>query len=110
MAAVGLTEKEARDAGLELLIGNSMMRGNPRARCAGDLEGMVKVIGEKQSGRLLGLHIMASHASEMIGEGVIAIQKQATLADIASASHAHPTLCEAIKEAAAAALGRAIHQ
>lgn len=109
-ASVGMSESEARAAGLDLLVATSAMRGNARARCAGDVEGVVKVIGEKQSGRLIGLHILASHASEMIGEGVIAIQKQATVEEIARASHAHPTLCEAIKEAAAAALGRAIHQ
>jgi len=100
-AAVGMTEKEARDAGLELLMGTSFMRGNPRARCAGDLE---------KTCRLIGLHILASHASEMIDEGMIAIEKGATLEDIASAAHAHPTLSEAIKEAAGSAIGHAIHQ
>lgn len=109
-AAVGMTEKEGRDAGLELIMGTSFMRGNPRSRCAGDLEGMVKVIGEKKSGRLIGLHILASHASEMIGEGMIAIEKNATVEDLASAAHAHPTLSEAIKEAAGSAIGHAIHQ
>lgn len=110
VAAVGMTEKEALEAGLELIVGTSWMRGNPRARCAGELDGIVKVIGEKKSGRLVGLHIMAAHASEMIGEGVMALEKEATVEEIARASHAHPTLSEAIKEAAGSAIGHAIHQ
>lgn len=109
-ASVGMTEKEARDAGLELIIGTSWMRGNPRARCAGDLEGLVKVIGEKKSGRLVGLHIIAAHASEMIGEGLMAIEKGATVGDLAVSAQAHPSLNEAIKEAAGSAIGHAIHQ
>lgn len=109
VAAVGMTEKEARDAGFEVKIGTAFMRGNARARCADETEGFVKVLGDGKSGRLLGMHIIASHASEMIGEGVLAIEKRATLEDVANASHAHPTLTEAIKEAALGALSRAIH-
>ena len=109
VAAVGMTEKEARDAGLEIKIGTAAFRGNPRARCAGEEEGLVKVIGEATTGRLIGMHIISSHASEMIAEGVIAIEKKSTLEDIGNASHAHPTLTEAIKEACLNALGRAIH-
>lgn len=109
-ASVGMTEKEARDAGLELIIGTSWMRGNPRARCSGDTEGLVKVIGEKKSGRLVGLHIISAHASEMIGQGATAIEKGATVEDLALSAQAHPTLNEAIKEAAGSAIGHAIHQ
>ena len=68
-----------------------------------------KVIGDKKSGRLLGLHIVDPSASEMIGEGVLAIEQKATVNQLASAPHAHPTLSEVIKEAALNALGRAIH-
>lgn len=109
-ASVGMTEKEARNAGLELIMGTSWMRGNPRARCAGDIEGLVKVIGEKKSGRLVGLHIISAHASEMIGQGLMAIEKGATVEDLALSAQAHPTLNEAIKEAAGSAIGHAIHQ
>lgn len=109
VAALGMTEKEAVDKGLELKIGTSYFKGNPRARCTGYTEGFVKIIGEKKSDRLIGLHIIGPHASEMIGEGVIAIVKKATLEEIARASHAHPTLTEAIREAALSALGRPIH-
>lgn len=109
VAAVGLTEEEGKALGLHLILGSYPFRGNPRARCAGDVDGMVKVIGDKNSGRLIGLHIIGPHASEMIGEGVVAIEKGMTVAELAAASHAHPTLSEAIKEAALQALGRAIH-
>lgn len=109
VAAVGLTEGEARDAGLALKVGTSFFRGNPRARCSGDTEGFVKVIGEANSSRLVGMHIIGSHASEMVGEGVIAIEKNTTLEELANAPHAHPTLSEAIMEACQNALGRAIH-
>lgn len=109
LASVGFTEQEAKERGFAALIGNYAFRGNARARCMGEEEGSVKIIGDQKSGRLLGMHILSVHASEMIGEGVIALEKEMTVAELASASHAHPTLCEAIKEAALNALGRAIH-
>jgi dihydrolipoamide dehydrogenase len=109
VASVGLTEQEALQAGLNLEIGISYFRGNPRARCSGETEGFVKIIGDKRSGRLVGMHIIGPHASELITEGMLAIQKRATLQDLADAPQAHPTLSEAIKEAALEALGRPIH-
>lgn len=109
LAAVGFTEAEAKDAGFDLIVGTSFFRGNARARCAGDIEGQVKVIGDKASNRLLGMHILGAHASEMIAEGMIAMEKKATMADLANAMNAHPTLSEAIKDASVAALGHAIH-
>jgi len=109
VAAVGLTEEETKNLGLSIQVGICSFKGNPRARCSGDTEGMVKVIGESSTGKLLGIHIIGPHASEMIGEGVMAIEKQMTLKELGNASHAHPTLCEAIKEAALQAQGRAIH-
>ncbi|HEV8052991.1 MAG TPA: FAD-dependent oxidoreductase, partial [Parachlamydiaceae bacterium] len=109
VASVGMTESEAKAAGLDLLIGTSYFRGNGRARCSGDFEGFVKVIGDVKSGRLLGMHIIGAHASELIAEGMVAIEKKATLVDLASACHAHPTLSETIMEASQQALGYAIH-
>ncbi len=100
VAALGLTETEAKTMGLELCIGTSQFKANARARCAGDTEGLVKVIGEKKSNRLIGMHIIGPHASEMIGEGVIAMESGMTLKELAYSSHAHPTLSETIKEAA----------
>lgn len=104
VASVGLTEQEARQAGLDLMMGTSFFRGNPRARCSGETEGFVKVIGDKPSGHLVGMHILGPHASELISEGMLAIQKRALVRDLADAPQAHPTLSEAIKEAALEAL------
>lgn len=109
VASVGLTEEEAKAAGLALNIGTFALKGNARARCSGHDEGLVKVIGDKKSDRLLGMHIICHQASEMIGEGVVALEKKMTLTELANASHAHPTLTEAIKEAAMAAIGKPIH-
>lgn len=109
VAVVGLTEKEALDAGFQIKIGTFPFKANPRARCSGEETGLVKMIGEANSDRMIGLHIIGAHASEMIGEGVIAMEKQATITDLALSCHAHPTLSEAIKEAALNALGRTIH-
>lgn len=109
VAAVGLTEQEAKDAGLKTLVGSCLFKANSRARCTGETDGLVKIIGDANSGRLIGMHILGAHASEMIGEGMIAIEKKATISDIAYAANAHPTLSEAIKEAALNALGYAIH-
>lgn len=109
VACVGMTQEEAAQANLTTLIGKFPFKANPRARCSGDTEGLVKIIGEKNTGRVIGLHIIGPSASEMVGEGVLAIEHQLTLHDIAHASHAHPTCSEAIKEAALAALGSALH-
>lgn len=109
VASVGLTENEAKEMGLIPQVGTVYFRGNARARCSDDTEGLVKIIGDQTSGRLIGLHIIGPHASELIAEGMIALEKKATLEDIARASHAHPTLSEAIKEAALTALQRPMH-
>jgi dihydrolipoamide dehydrogenase len=109
VATLGITENDAKLFNLDVITGICPFRANPRARCMGSTDGLVKVIAEKKSGRLIGMHIVGPHASEMIGEGVIAIDKNATLEDIVSASHAHPTLSEAILEAVQVALGKSIH-
>ena len=109
VASVGFTEEEARAHQLSLKVGTFHFKGNARARCSGYTEGFVRVMAEETSGKVIGMHIIGPNASEMIGEGVLAIEKGATLDEIANASHAHPTLSEAIKEAALNALGRAIH-
>ncbi len=108
-AGVGLTEEEAQQGGLALLIGQCQFKANPRARAVGEMDGLVKVIGEARTGRLIGMHILGIYASEMIHEGMLAIEKKATLRDLAYSPHGHPTFSEAIKEAAQAALGESIH-
>ncbi len=99
VASVGFSEQEAIALGLEVAVGTSFFRGNGRARCSGETEGFVKVVAEKKTRKLLGLHIIGSHASELIQEGVLAIDKQATLDDIIHSCHAHPTLSETVMEA-----------
>lgn len=108
-ASVGLTEPEAKALGRELIVGTCSMKAIARARCNGDTDGMIKVIGDKKTGRLLGIHIVAEAASEMIGEGVIALNHKSTVEELANASHAHPSLSEGIKEAALAAMGRQLN-
>lgn len=109
VASVGLTEEEGKQMGLELMKGVYPFKGNARARCTGETDGLVKVVGDKKSGKLLGLHIVGANASEMIGEGVIALEQRAMVKELAYASHAHPTLSESIKEAALAAVDKPIH-
>lgn len=108
-ASVGFTEQEAKDFGLEVMTGVCSLKSNGRAKAADDNEGLVKVIGDKASGKLLGIHILASHASEMIGEGVVALKSRMTVEELANTFHGHPTVTEAIKEACLVALGRPIN-
>ncbi len=85
------------------------LTANGRARCLDAAEGLVKVLGDAATDRLLGVHILAPRASDLIAEGVIAMEFAASVEDLALSVHAHPTLPEAIKEASLAALQRAIH-
>jgi len=109
VAALGFTEKEAKEAHLDIFTGTCPFRSNPRARCMGELEGLVKVIGEKTSGQLIGMHILGPMASELIAEGMLAIEKKATVEQLANSPNGHPTLSEAVKEACLVALGRPIN-
>jgi dihydrolipoamide dehydrogenase len=104
LASVGLSEEEAKEAGLSVATGMAYFKGNPRARCNGEMEGVVKIIGDRQTGRLLGMHIIGPQASELIAEGMLAMQTGVMVAELAGAPQAHPTLSEVIKEAAIEAL------
>lgn len=110
VAAVGLTEEEARLKGLEVKTGTYFFRSNSRAKCTMEEEGFVKVIADDKTDRLLGVHILGAHASEMIVEAVLAIEKRLTSSDIANLCYPHPTLSEAIKEAALSIHKKAIHK
>jgi dihydrolipoamide dehydrogenase len=109
VASVGLTEKQAREAGHDVLVGRFPFSASGRAQTAGDTDGMVKVVADSKYGEILGVHILGADASEMIPEGVLALKLEATLEDITTTIHAHPTLAEATMEAALAATGQAIH-
>ena len=109
VAAVGFTSEQAKESGIETIVGKFPFKANSRARCSGDTDGFAKVIGDKASGRVIGIHIIGPAASEMIGEGVVAIEKKMTIKELGLASHAHPTCSEVIKEAALDCFKQAIH-
>ena len=109
VASVGLTEQKAREQGLDIEIGVFPFSANGRARTAGETEGFVKIIRDKKYSELLGAHIVGPHASELIAEFVIGRHLESTVEEMDRAMHPHPTLSEAVAEAALAALGRAIH-
>jgi len=109
IAWVGKTEKELKAGAREYKIGRFFLKSNSRALAMDDLEGMVKLISDKQTDEILGVHIIAPTASELIAEAVVAMEYNASAEDIARIVHAHPTLAESIKEAALAIDGRSIH-
>lgn len=108
LASVGLTEEQAKAQG-PIKVGKFPFTANGRARAMDHAEGMVKVIGDEKTDRLLGMHILGPRASDIITEGAVAIEFAASVEDVARSVHAHPTLPEAIKESALAAEKMAIH-
>lgn len=109
VASVGLTEAAARERGLDIEVGTFPFSANGRARTAGETEGFVKVIRDKRYSEVLGAHIVGAHASELIGEFVVGRRLETTAEELDRAMHPHPTLSEAIGEAALATLGRVLH-
>jgi dihydrolipoamide dehydrogenase len=109
LAGVGMTEEEALRRGHEVRIGAFLFLANGRARCMNETEGSIRVIADAKTDRILGVHILGPHASDLIAEAVLAMEFSASAEDLARCVHAHPTLAEAFKEAALAVDGRAIH-
>jgi dihydrolipoamide dehydrogenase len=109
VASVGLTEEEAKARQIAYKVGKFPFKANSRARCTGEDEGFVKILGDAATHRLLGVHIVGPHASELIAEAVLAIHLKATVDQLADTSHAHPTLSETIKEAALSVFKAPIH-
>jgi dihydrolipoamide dehydrogenase len=109
VASVGMTEKQAREAGYDLVTGRFPFAALGRARTYGATEGLVKIVSEKRYGEVLGVHIIGPSASDLIPEAVLAINLEATLSDIADAIHAHPTFGEGTMESSMVALGLPIH-
>jgi dihydrolipoamide dehydrogenase len=109
VATVGLTEAEAQAKGLQIQVGKFPFGINGRALSVGETEGMVKMIGDAKTGRLLGVQIVGAEASNLIAEATLAIEMGALVEDLALTVHAHPTLPETLMEAAEATLGHAIH-
>jgi dihydrolipoamide dehydrogenase len=109
LASVGMTEEATRAAGVEARIGRFPFIANGRAKTMGDTEGAVKVIADAATDRIVGVHIVGAAASDLIAEAAVAIELGASAEDIARSVHAHPTLPEAVKEAALGVDGRSIH-
>ncbi|WP_239993206.1 dihydrolipoyl dehydrogenase [Candidatus Methylomirabilis limnetica] len=109
VASIGLTEAKAKAEGYTIRVGRFPFSASGMAITLGETEGMVKVIADATHGEILGVHIMGAHATELIAEAGLAIALKATPEEIAKSIHAHPTLSEAMGEAALAALGRPVH-
>jgi dihydrolipoamide dehydrogenase len=108
-ASVGLSEDQAEEAGYEVLAGTAPIAASPMAMIQGVGSGVVKVVGEKKYGELLGVHVLAPFATEIIGAAALAIQMEATLEDLARSALPHPTISESLSDAAREALGWAIY-
>jgi dihydrolipoamide dehydrogenase len=109
VASIGLTEEQAKERKLDYQVGRFPFSANGRARTAGETEGFVKIVRDKKYGEILGAHIVGSHASEMIHELAVARENEYTVEEVDLAIHAHPTLSEAIAEAALDSMGRVVH-
>jgi len=109
IATVGLTESEAKDKGYEPIAGKFPLTALGRALLAGETEGFVKIVADKNSDLVLGVHIVGPEASDIISEGALAIEMGATLEDVALTIHPPPTLPESMMEASEATKRKAIH-
>jgi dihydrolipoyl dehydrogenase len=109
VASIGMTEDQAKERKLDYQVGRFPFSANGRARTAGETEGFVKIIRDKKYGEILGAHIVGSHASEIIHELTVARENEYTVEEVDLAIHAHPTLSEAIAEAALDSMGRVVH-
>lgn len=109
VASVGLTEEQAREKGLDIEVGTFPWTANGRALTAGETDGFVKVIRDKKYSEVVGAHIVGPHATELIAEFVVGRHLETTMEEMDRAMHPHPTLSEAVAEAALASLGHALH-
>jgi dihydrolipoamide dehydrogenase len=109
LASTGLTEAEATERGHEVRTGSFPFMANGRARCMGEVEGGVTVVADAGTDRVLGVHVLGPRASDLIAEAVVVIEFGGSAEDLARSVHAHPTLPEAMKEAALAVAKRTIH-
>jgi dihydrolipoamide dehydrogenase len=109
IGSVGLTERQAREGGYKVRVGKFPFAGNSKASILGAREGFVKIVSDETYGEILGVHMLGPRVTEMIAEAVVAMRLEATVEDLAHAIHPHPTLTEAVMEAAHAAHDWAIH-
>jgi len=109
VACVGLTAKEAKEQGYEAVVGSAPLSMNTFGMMAAQTEGLVEVVAEKRYGQILGIHMIGDRVSEMAGQGVLAVQQEMTLEELAQTTFPHPTLSESLAEAARDALGIPIY-
>jgi dihydrolipoamide dehydrogenase len=109
LASVGMSQEDAAKRGIQVAIGSFPFRANGRARCMDEIDGGVKVLADAKTDRIVGLHILGPRASDLIAEAAVAVEFGGSAEDIGRSVHAHPTLPEAVKEAALAVAKRAIH-
>ena len=110
VASVGKTEEQLKESGVSYKVGSFPFKASGRARASMDTDGLVKVLADKETDEILGVHMIGPRAADMIAEAVVAMEYRATAEDIARMSHAHPTYTESFKEAALAATdNRALH-
>jgi len=109
IASVGMTEKAAKDAGIEIKVGKFPFSASGKAKAGGNSDGFVKLIFDAKYGEILGAHMIGANVTEMIAEMVVARKLETTGHEIIKSVHPHPTMSEAIMEAAAAAYGEVIH-
>jgi dihydrolipoyl dehydrogenase len=109
VASVGLTEAKAREQGYDVKIGKFPFSASGKARILGEEEGFVKIIGESKYDEILGVHIIGPHATELIAEACVAMQLESTAEELGRTMHAHPTVAEAVMEAAEGVHGLAVH-
>jgi dihydrolipoamide dehydrogenase len=109
VASIGLTEQQCKDKKLDYKVGKFPFSANGRARTSGETDGFVKIIRDAKYGEILGAHIIGAHATEIIHELAVARENEYTVEEVDLAVHAHPTLAEAVAEAALDSLGRVIH-
>ena len=108
VAAVGLTEEQVKETGKKYKVGKFNIGVTGRAKCLDETEGFVKIIADAETDRILGMHVIGPRASDLIAEGVLGMEFYATAEDVARTCHGHPTLSEAVGEAARAAWAKAI--
>jgi len=109
VAAVGATEEELKARGVAYRVGKFPFSANGRARAMAETEGFVKILADAGTDRILGAHIIGPQAGTLIAELALAVEFGASAEDVALTSHAHPSLNEAVKEAALAVAGKALH-
>jgi len=106
---VGIKEQEAKDQGLDVMKGKAIFKTNAMAHAIGDTAGFVKTLVDRKTGKVLGVHILGPHATDLLGEAVTVVKGGMNLEEVKRVVHPHPTLSETIKEAVLASVNQAIN-